>query len=122
MDLDPKEILKELVSAVLEWEDADAQRTRILDSKRATPDEVRAANTRLVASIRKLRTVAKKVRKLMNGKTLKKKGSSFNWLAALKVTAKALNAVVDVSERNPTHVSDRRYPTHVIDTTAEVLK
>jgi len=112
--MDPKVVLRDLVSAVLEWEEADAVRRRVLDSKKATEAEAQAANLRLVKAIGRLRLVAKSVRKLMGSKVIKKKGGSFNWLAALKITAKVLNAAVNPEPPKRSEI--------VIDTTAEAVK
>jgi len=110
----PQQVLKNLVAAVLAWEEADAHRIKVLDSKRATPRDVQAANTKLASAIGKLRTATTDLRKLL-GSAPKKKTKNFDWLKALDITTKVLNGVKNVTDKQSLRLTD------VIDVTGETV-
>jgi hypothetical protein len=112
--MDPKKAIKEIIEALLAWEEADAIRARIADSKSASPQEIKAANAKLVASIRRLRTIAREVRKLMRSKPKKKSNFDWNWMKALDITTKALTTMNDAVKPQP--------QSRIIDVTAEVVR
>jgi hypothetical protein len=116
MNMDPQKLLKDLIAAVLAWEEADAIRGRIADSKSATAAQRREADVKLMAAIRQLRAVARALRVAMRSAP-KKKGKGFNWMKALDITTMALNTVKEVTDKG------RLVPTvRVIDATAEVVR
>jgi hypothetical protein len=85
------QLFTDLVNAVLAWEEADAIRSRIVDSKKATRAEVEAANARLMSSIQRLRTVAREIRRFSKLAPRKKKSAPLPWGKIIDVAAAALD-------------------------------
>jgi len=98
--MNPSNILKELITASLEWEQADLKRFRLLDSKSARQSEIDAANTELVKAIHRLRLASRAMRKLIAAGP-KKVPKSINWGAVIKVAAKALGNVASHLDEKP---------------------
>jgi len=106
--MNPSKVLHELLNAVLEWEQADARRSQLADSKSAKPADVAAANARLIAAIKRLRAAAREIRKLM--RTAKKPRVPVDWGKIIDVSAKVLSVVKDAKDG-----AAQRLPTHIID-------
>lgn len=120
-DRKPQDVLRELVDAVLTWEQADAFRARIHDSKRASEADLEQANVRLVAAIKNLRAVARELRKLTEqssvvkrtkrGKVAAQPKMPLDWNRIIDNVAKVAGVVKDIKDGKPAK--------RVIDVTAD---
>jgi hypothetical protein len=90
--------LQDLVAAVLEWEQADAARMRLADSKSANPADLKAADQKLIAAIKRLRLVARELRKAMKSPLAKKPKTPIDWGKILDVSAKVVGTLKDLKD------------------------
>ena len=93
--------LTDLVTAVLDWEQADAVRMRLADSKSANPADLKVADQKLIAAIKRLRVVARELRKLTKSPLAKKPKTPIDWGKILDVSAKVVGALKDIKDGKP---------------------
>jgi hypothetical protein len=106
-----EQALRNLVTAALAWELADARWAKIADSKSATDAVRRTARANVMLALKNLRSAIRVLRpQLSPGKNPKK---GFDWMKALNVVAKASGALNDAASRGQVGV------TRVIDVKAE---
>lgn len=114
--MNPSQLIQELVSAVLAWEEADAKRARLLDSKSAKKTEVDVANHNLVVAIKRLRAVSRELRKVVSGKSKLRK--PINWGKIINAVAKTMtlvNGVVQQQQQQQGELPPGINPAKVID-------
>lgn len=116
--MNPSQLLTELVNAVLAWEEADALRARLIDSRSTRPADLQAANVRLVTAIKRLRIVAREVRKLVKNPAVgRKKKMTINWGKVIDTVAKVSVVVKDIKDKAnvPANLPPGIDPTKVVD-------
>lgn len=114
--MSPSKVLTDLIEAVLEWESADSQRLKVLDSKSASKADQDASNRRLVRAIKQLRVAAKNLKTLIRSKPKKQK-QKINWFKVIDTVAGLSGALK--SAKDQVQVPPGIDPKNVIDVEVE---